>query len=162
MHHNGLILCGVANGSSPGLSCVVETRQGQGALEFALLANKRVTYTSRYPCIHLMQHKTQIFHASNWLFCVTWKGMWTCHMGSSGPAGSESVCKWPAWSSGQGISLLIERFSVQCLVLPLWSCSHFLKQETLLTLPVYPAETLRLGVNWGSSLLNCNINGYLV
>jgi len=58
MHHNGLILCGVANGSSPGLSCVVETGQGQGALELALLANKRVTYTSHYPCIHVMQHKT--------------------------------------------------------------------------------------------------------
>jgi len=44
MHHRGLILCGVANGSSPGPCHVVETRQGQGALELALQANKRVTH----------------------------------------------------------------------------------------------------------------------
>ena len=36
MHHKGLILCGVANGSSPGPCHMVETRQGQGALELAL------------------------------------------------------------------------------------------------------------------------------
>ena len=51
MHHNGLIYCGGANGSSPGFSYMVETRkgrgEGQGALELALQA-KRVThaYTS--------------------------------------------------------------------------------------------------------------------
>jgi len=48
MHHNGSILCGVAKGRSPELSLVVETKQGQGALELALQANKMVTdaYTS--------------------------------------------------------------------------------------------------------------------
>ena len=40
--HNGLILCGVANSCRPGLSHVVETRLGQGAMELALRANKRV------------------------------------------------------------------------------------------------------------------------
>jgi len=38
------ILCGVANDSSSGPCCVVETRQGQGALELVLQANKRVTH----------------------------------------------------------------------------------------------------------------------
>ena len=48
MHYNGLIRCGIANGSSPGLGHVVETRQSQGALELALQANKRIAhaYTS--------------------------------------------------------------------------------------------------------------------
>jgi len=40
MHHNGLIPCGAANGST----CVVETRQGQATLELALVANKRVAH----------------------------------------------------------------------------------------------------------------------
>ena len=44
MYHNELILYGVANGSSRGLSHVVETRLDHGALELALLANKRVTH----------------------------------------------------------------------------------------------------------------------
>ena len=48
MHHRGLVLCGVANGSSPGPGRVVETRQGQGALELVLHTNNRAThaYTS--------------------------------------------------------------------------------------------------------------------
>ena len=47
-----LILSGIANGSTPGLSCVVETRQGQGTMELTLQANKRVThaYTSCNAC----------------------------------------------------------------------------------------------------------------
>ena len=45
MHHNGLILCDVANGHSPGLNHVVETRQGLGVLELTLQANKRFTHS---------------------------------------------------------------------------------------------------------------------
>ena len=58
MHHNGVICSGVANGSNSGLSHVMETRLGQGALELALQANKRVThayhdtYALCYLCIH--------------------------------------------------------------------------------------------------------------
>ena len=56
IHYNGLIGCGGANGSSPGLSHVVDTRLGQGALKLVLQANKRFTnaYTSCYPYIHFM------------------------------------------------------------------------------------------------------------
>ena len=42
MHYNGLIIFGVANGSSPGLSHIVETKQGQSTLELALQAIKRL------------------------------------------------------------------------------------------------------------------------
>ena len=49
MHHNGLILCGVANSSSAGLSCVVETRQCPGVG----LASK----LKAHPFIHFMQHE---------------------------------------------------------------------------------------------------------
>ena len=36
MHHRGSVFCDIANGSSPVPDRVVETRQGQGALELAL------------------------------------------------------------------------------------------------------------------------------
>ena len=39
-----LCLYGVANSSSSGLCLVVETRQGQGALELVLQANKKITH----------------------------------------------------------------------------------------------------------------------
>jgi len=41
IHHNGVIRCGVANGSSPGLSHVVETRKGQGALGAGLASQQK-------------------------------------------------------------------------------------------------------------------------
>ena len=46
------LFCSVANDSSLGLSCVVEIRQGQGALQLTLQSNKE-SYGSSYPCIHL-------------------------------------------------------------------------------------------------------------
>ena len=42
IHHKGLIHCGIANGSSLNLSCVVKTRLC--SIELALQANKRVTH----------------------------------------------------------------------------------------------------------------------
>jgi len=94
-HHNGLFLCGVANGSSPGLSRVVEIRQGQDASELALQANKRdiyvftscsikrtkeqrVLWTMLLSLAHLQSHGPpgQNFKASNWLFSVPWPGRW--------------------------------------------------------------------------------------
>ena len=44
MHHTRVICCGVGNGSSPGLSHLVETRLCQSALELALQANKSIHF----------------------------------------------------------------------------------------------------------------------
>ena len=45
MRHSGLILCGVANGSSPGLSYVVETNKVKVPFHWPCkLTNERVTH----------------------------------------------------------------------------------------------------------------------
>ena len=49
MHHNGLILCGVANGSSPGFGRVVVTRAGSGCPAVGLASQQK-----GYLCIYFM------------------------------------------------------------------------------------------------------------
>ena len=103
----------VANSSSPSLSRVVEIRQGQGAVDLALQAKKKVThaytlcnaYTSAFNgpssrsgpryCPWLtschVAHLVNISKASTWLFSISWPGVWRCHMGGGGPGQGQAM-----------------------------------------------------------------------